>query len=63
MTAGGVIVVLGDSLSSAYGIDVASGWVRLLQDRLEVALTMANSCPWILRHAGAGPSHIAINAL
>jgi acyl-CoA thioesterase-1 len=35
MTAGGVIVVLGDSLSSAYGIDVASGWVRLLQDRLD----------------------------
>lgn len=33
--AGGVIVVLGDSLSSAYGFDVASGWVRLLQDRLD----------------------------
>jgi acyl-CoA thioesterase-1 len=33
--AGGVIVILGDSLSSAYGFDVASGWVRLLQDRLD----------------------------
>ena len=32
---GGVIVVLGDSLSSAYGFDVDSGWVRLLQDRLD----------------------------
>lgn len=33
--AGGVIVVLGDSLSSAYGFDVASGWVQLLQERLD----------------------------
>lgn len=33
--AGGVIVVLGDSLSSAYGFDVASGWVQLLQGRLD----------------------------
>lgn len=31
----GVILVLGDSLSSAYGIDVQAGWVRLLQDRLD----------------------------
>ena len=30
----GVILVLGDSLSSAYGIDVQDGWVSLLQDRL-----------------------------
>jgi acyl-CoA thioesterase-1 len=33
--AGGVILVLGDSISSAYGIDVKSGWVQLLQDRLD----------------------------
>ena len=33
--AGGVILVLGDSLSSAYGLDVAAGWVQLLQDRLD----------------------------
>jgi acyl-CoA thioesterase-1 len=32
---GGVILVLGDSLSSAYGLDVAAGWVQLLQDRLD----------------------------
>ena len=32
---GGVILVLGDSLSSAYGIDVAAGWVQLLQNRLD----------------------------
>jgi len=32
---GGVILVLGDSLSSAYGIDVQAGWVQLLQDRLD----------------------------
>jgi acyl-CoA thioesterase I len=32
---GGVILVLGDSLSSAYGIDVDSGWVQLLQKRLQ----------------------------
>ena len=32
---GGVILVLGDSLSSAYGFDVDSGWVQLLQKRLE----------------------------
>ena len=29
-----VILVLGDSLSAAYGIPVAQGWVSLLQDRL-----------------------------
>jgi acyl-CoA thioesterase-1 len=32
---GGVILVLGDSLSSAYGIDEKAGWVQLLQDRLD----------------------------
>lgn len=31
----GVILVLGDSLSSAYGMDVKDGWVQLLQDRLD----------------------------
>ncbi|MFL6649114.1 MAG: arylesterase [Sulfurifustaceae bacterium] len=29
------IVVLGDSLSSAYGMEVKSGWVTLLQQRLD----------------------------
>ena len=29
------ILVLGDSLSAAYGIDQASGWVNLLQQRLQ----------------------------
>lgn len=29
-----VILVLGDSLSAAYGIPVEQGWVKLLQDRL-----------------------------
>ena len=29
-----VILVLGDSLSAAYGIPVDQGWVKLLQDRL-----------------------------
>lgn len=29
-----VILVLGDSLSAAYGIDLADGWVNLLQQRL-----------------------------
>lgn len=32
---GGVILVLGDSVSSAYGIDVKSGWVQLMQKRLD----------------------------
>jgi acyl-CoA thioesterase-1 len=32
-----VIMVLGDSLSAAYGIDRESGWVKLLQDRLDGA--------------------------
>ncbi len=32
---GGVILVLGDSLSSAYGLDVNAGWVQLLQNRLD----------------------------
>lgn len=31
----GVILVLGDSLSSAYGLDVQAGWVQLLQNRLD----------------------------
>jgi acyl-CoA thioesterase-1 len=31
-----VILVLGDSLSSAYGIDTERGWVRLLDERLQV---------------------------
>ena len=29
------ILVLGDSLSAAYGIDISQGWVHLLQRRLE----------------------------
>ncbi|MFA5529370.1 MAG: arylesterase [Thiohalomonadaceae bacterium] len=29
------LVVLGDSLSSAYGMDVAQGWVRLLATRIQ----------------------------
>ena len=33
VTAGG-IVILGDSISAAYGIDKQQGWVALLQDRL-----------------------------
>ena len=33
--AGGVILVLGDSISSAYGLDVGRGWVQLLQTRLD----------------------------
>lgn len=31
-----VILVMGDSLSAAYGIDPAQGWVTLLQQRLKV---------------------------
>lgn len=31
----GTIVVLGDSLSSAYGMEINSGWVTLLQQRLD----------------------------
>ncbi len=30
-----VILVVGDSLSSAYGIDISQGWVALLENRLE----------------------------
>lgn len=30
-----VVLVLGDSLSSAYGMDVEAGWVHLLQERLD----------------------------
>lgn len=29
------IVVLGDSISAAYGIDVGQGWVKLVQDKLK----------------------------
>lgn len=32
-----VILVLGDSLSAAYGIPVSQGWVTLLQQRLQAA--------------------------
>ena len=32
---GGVVLVLGDSISSAYGLDVGKGWVQLLQTRLD----------------------------
>ena len=31
-----VLMVLGDSLSAGYGIDIEQGWVRLLQARLEM---------------------------
>jgi acyl-CoA thioesterase-1 len=31
------IVILGDSLSAAFGIDIERGWVRLLEQRLAVA--------------------------
>lgn len=31
----GTLLVVGDSLSAAYGIDVQSGWVTLLQQRLD----------------------------
>lgn len=30
-----VLLVLGDSLSSAFGIELEAGWVRLLQERLD----------------------------
>ena len=30
-----VILVLGDSLSSSYGLDAERGWVHLLEERLE----------------------------
>jgi acyl-CoA thioesterase-1 len=33
--AAGTILVMGDSLSAAYGIDKQSGWVALLQQRLQ----------------------------
>ncbi len=33
-SSGGGILVLGDSLSAAYGLDVERGWVNLLQQRL-----------------------------
>ncbi len=31
-----VVMVLGDSLSAGYGIEIEQGWVRLLQTRLEL---------------------------
>jgi acyl-CoA thioesterase-1 len=37
--AGKVVLVLGDSLSSAYGMDVELGWVHLLQQRLDAGAT------------------------
>ncbi len=33
--AASTILVLGDSLSAGYGIELGSGWVALLQQRLE----------------------------
>ena len=36
-----VVLVLGDSLSAAYGLPESSGWVHLLRTRLS-----ANSCPY-----------------
>lgn len=33
--AGKSIVVFGDSISAAYGIDVGQGWVKLVQDKLK----------------------------
>lgn len=35
MTAANTVLVLGDSLSAAYGIDKQRGWVALLQQRLQ----------------------------
>ena len=32
------LLVLGDSISAGYGIDIADGWVRLLADRLDDTL-------------------------
>lgn len=32
------LLVLGDSISAGYGIDIADGWVRLLAERLDAAL-------------------------
>ncbi|SHF96796.1 acyl-CoA thioesterase-1 [Microbulbifer donghaiensis] len=34
-SAADTLLVLGDSISAAYGIDEAQGWVQLLRDRLE----------------------------
>ncbi len=39
--AAGTVVVLGDSLSAAYGMPVEQGWVSLLERRLE-----QNGCPY-----------------
>ena len=42
----GIILVVGDSLSAAYGIPVAQGWVSLLQERLD-----AGDYPWEIVNA------------
>lgn len=36
------ILVVGDSLSAAYGIEIESGWVNLLQNRLKAIPELAN---------------------
>jgi len=41
-----IILVVGDSLSAAYGIPVAQGWVSLLQERLD-----AGDYPWEIVNA------------
>ncbi|HAJ91448.1 MAG TPA: arylesterase [Gammaproteobacteria bacterium] len=41
-----IILVVGDSLSAAYGIPVAQGWVSLLQERLD-----AGDYPWKIVNA------------
>ena len=33
----GVILVTGDSISAAYGLDISTGWVSLLQSKIESA--------------------------
>ena len=43
---GGTILIVGDSLSAAYGMPVEQGWVRLLQQRLasdNYAYTIVNA--------------------
>jgi acyl-CoA thioesterase-1 len=41
-----IILIVGDSLSAAYGIPVAQGWVSLLQERLD-----AGNYPWQIVNA------------
>jgi len=41
-----IILIVGDSLSAAYGIPVAQGWVSLLQERLD-----AGDYPWQIVNA------------